>query len=258
MKKTLPLLLSLFLLLPALTGSLPERASAEGYVNTFVSDGTYTYYYQADGTPMTNRLTYHPDGVHVIYFDEYGHEVFDSFHQVTTGIAGDSMGSDAYCYFDTFGHMYTNTVTYDSTGTKLYYINPYGLLEHTGWFSFYDGAGYGNSGLYWTLNATRRGYANYDGTLLCNQNTYDEYGQAVYMQANGEAVKISAPASSDSSSGGSSSGGSGIDSDEIVYWTDSGKCYHSTDACRTLSRSRNIQSGPLRDCPKSEPCSICY
>ena len=41
----------------------------------FFSDGVYTYYLQSDGSPMTNRLTYHPDGEHIIYFDENGHEV---------------------------------------------------------------------------------------------------------------------------------------------------------------------------------------
>lgn len=28
-------------------------------INDFVFDGTYTYYAQADGTPMKDRLTYH-------------------------------------------------------------------------------------------------------------------------------------------------------------------------------------------------------
>ena len=45
--------------------------------NNFKCDGTYTYYFQNDGTAMTDRLTYHPDGEHVIYFDENGQpEVF--------------------------------------------------------------------------------------------------------------------------------------------------------------------------------------
>ena len=40
--------------------------------DAFFCDGTYTYFLQADGSAMKNRLTYHPDGEHVIYFDEYG------------------------------------------------------------------------------------------------------------------------------------------------------------------------------------------
>lgn len=61
-------------------------------INDFVFDGSYTYYAQADGTPMTNRLTYHPDGEHIIYFDEDGHEVFNNFQYCP------SVGYT--CYFD--------------------------------------------------------------------------------------------------------------------------------------------------------------
>ena len=32
-----------------------------------------------DGSPMKDRLAYHPDGEHVIYFDQNGHEVFTNF-----------------------------------------------------------------------------------------------------------------------------------------------------------------------------------
>lgn len=38
-------------------------------INDFVFDGTYTYYAQADGTPMKDRLTYHPDGVYYYSMD---------------------------------------------------------------------------------------------------------------------------------------------------------------------------------------------
>ena len=30
------------------------------------------YYFKSDGTPMKNRLTYHPDGEHIIYLDANG------------------------------------------------------------------------------------------------------------------------------------------------------------------------------------------
>ena len=42
-----------------------------------------------------------------------------------------------------------------------------------------------------------------------------------------------------------------------VYWVDSGEVYHSTANCPTLSRSRNIHSGPMSSCPKSRPCRVC-
>ena len=44
--------------------------------DAFFCDGVYTYFLQTDGTPMRDRLTYHPDGSHVIYLDANGHEVF--------------------------------------------------------------------------------------------------------------------------------------------------------------------------------------
>ena len=46
--------------------------------------------------------------------------------------------------------------------------------------------------------------------------------------------------------------------DPIVYWTQNGKSYHSTSKCSTLSRSKNIFSGPLSQCPKKDPCDRCH
>ena len=45
--------------------------------------------------------------------------------------------------------------------------------------------------------------------------------------------------------------------DRIVYWTSSGKSYHYTKSCSTLSRSKNILEGPLSSCPKTDPCDKC-
>ena len=75
----------------------PELTANEAITNEFVCDGTYTYFLQADGTAMKDRLTYHPDGVHVIYFDQYGHEVFSDFAHVKKSIAGEPV--DDYCFF---------------------------------------------------------------------------------------------------------------------------------------------------------------
>lgn len=58
----------------------------------FKFDGEYTYYFQADGTAMTDRLTYHQDGEHIIYLDSNGHEVFSNFQYCPT------VGYT--CYFD--------------------------------------------------------------------------------------------------------------------------------------------------------------
>ena len=140
--------------------------------NKFKCDGTYTYYFQANGTAMTDRLSYHPDGKHVIYFDENGHEIFNDFVHVRKSISGDTV--DDVCFFDVFGHMYVDVITYDKLGKNLYYVNVYGVVERNGWFQFSDG---------------NMGYANQDGTLCINQFGQDEYGRMVYFQANGQLAK---------------------------------------------------------------------
>ena len=143
--------------------------------NEFKCDGTYTYYFQNDGTAMTDRLTYHPDKKHVIYLDENGHEVFNNFAHITKSISGDTV--DDLCFFDVYGHMYVDVVTYDQAGKNLYYANQYGVMEKKGWFNFSDEQGGGI------------GYANPDGKLLTNQFSKDEYGRLVYFQANGKLAK---------------------------------------------------------------------
>lgn len=140
--------------------------------NQFIFDGAYTYYFQQDGTAMRDRLTYHPDGEHVIYFDSNGHEVFDNFAYVKQNIEGNPV--DDMCYFDTFGYMYVDVMTYDAAGTNLYYVNPYGVIERNRWFGFSDGG---------------IGYANADGTLMTSQFTYDQWNRVVYMQGNGHVAK---------------------------------------------------------------------
>ena len=139
--------------------------------DAFFCDGTYTYYLQHDGTPMKNRLTYHPDGVHIIYFDENGHEVFNNFTNVKQSIVGDAV--DDFCFFDVYGYMYNDTITYDQSGEYLYYVNPCGVIEHNGWFQFSDKYGGG------------MGYANSNGSLIVNQFYYDQLGRIVYFQADG-------------------------------------------------------------------------
>ena len=149
--------------------------------NAFFCDGRDTYYLQADGTPMKDRLTYHPDGIHIIYFDANGHEVFSDFSHISKSIAGTDV--DDMCFFDMNGYMYVDTLTYDMTGTKLYYVNQYGVLERNGWFQF---SGYEfDAGLGFSGQAGGYGYANADCSLMVNTNTYDWNGNLVYMQGDG-------------------------------------------------------------------------
>lgn len=154
-------------------------------INDFKCDGTYTYYFQADGTAMRDRLTYHPDGVHVIYFDEYGHEVFSDFANVKKTIEGKTV--DDYCFFDVYGYLYVDVVTYDKTGTYLYYANPYGVMDRGKWFEFSDNVKWAN-GTPFDKAGGKYGYANADGTLLINTWTYDWEGRPCYMQGNGVAL----------------------------------------------------------------------
>ena len=129
--------------------------------NRFVFDGVYTYYLQADGSPMKNRLTYHPDGEHIIYFDENGHEVFNAFQYCP------SVGYT--CYFDSNGYIYKDQITF--VGEKVYYLNANGKLENEGWFRF--------------ANERDYGFANWDGTLMTQGFSYDPWGRVVFYHWNG-------------------------------------------------------------------------
>lgn len=146
-------------------------------INAFFCDGTYTYYLQADGTPMKNRLTYHPDGEHIIYFDAQGHEVFNDFANVTKTIEGTD--TNDICFFDTFGYMYVNQLTYDKSGTKIYFINEYGVIEQSKWVKV-------NGATYFDQDYTTSGYAyaQADGSLLTNTFTYWN-GNQVYLLGDG-------------------------------------------------------------------------
>lgn len=43
-----------------------------------------------------------------------------------------------------------------------------------------------------------------------------------------------------------------------VYWTPSGKSYHTTRGCSTLSRSKTILSGTISESGKHDPCDRCH
>jgi competence protein ComEC len=44
---------------------------------------------------------------------------------------------------------------------------------------------------------------------------------------------------------------------KTAYWTPSGKSYHYDRNCRTLSRSKTIYSGTVKQSGKTDPCDIC-
>lgn len=149
--------------------------------NTFLqgtdSPDGYTYYIQNDGSVMQDRLTYHPNGKDVIYFDADGHEVFDAFVNVKKDVQGNAV--DYIGYFGTLGGAYVNQTTYGNgvgaySKDALFYINDYGVLENKGWFQ--NAAG-------------NIGYAAANGTLTTSQWSLDQFGRKVYFQANGFLAK---------------------------------------------------------------------
>ena len=142
-------------------GNLRCYENGKLVTNEFKFDGTYTYYMQADGTPMKDRLTYHPDGEHIIYLDTEGHEVFTNFQYCPS--------VDYICYFDSQGYLYKDQITF--VGDKTYYLNANGALEQNGWFQFANGLDYG--------------WANGDGTLITTGFSADPYGRTVFYHWNG-------------------------------------------------------------------------
>lgn len=51
---------------------------------------------------------------------------------------------------------------------------------------------------------------------------------------------------------------SSTNSSAIVYWTPSGKSYHTTKNCPTLSRSKTILEGTISESGKNDPCDRCH
>ncbi|WP_297636517.1 MBL fold metallo-hydrolase [uncultured Clostridium sp.] len=48
-----------------------------------------------------------------------------------------------------------------------------------------------------------------------------------------------------------------VENTKTVYWVPKGKSYHYSKSCSTLSRSKEILSGSLSECPKDDPCDRC-
>lgn len=139
--------------------------------NAFFCDGTYTYYLQNDGTPMKDRLTYHPDGEHIIYFDSSGHECFDVPAHIYVDIAGNPV--DDVCYFDSSGYLTIDRRDFEVDGTP-YYYNSYGVRQKDGWFQFTDG---------------NYGYAGAKGDLVHNTFGYNSCGQKVFYHWDGTVAR---------------------------------------------------------------------
>ena len=68
---------------------------------------------------MKDRLTYHPDGEHIIYLDKDGREVFNAFQYCP------SVGYT--CYFDSQGYIYKDKITF--VGEDVFYLDANGAME---------------------------------------------------------------------------------------------------------------------------------
>ena len=142
-------------------GSHYTKPDGSMATDVFFFDGTYTYYLQTDGSPMKDKLTYHPDGEHIVYFDQNGHEVFTTFQYCPS--------VQYTCYFDSQGYLYKDQITF--VGDKTYYLNGNGAMEQNSWFQFANGRDYG--------------WANADGTLNTTGWGTDPYGRTVFYHWNG-------------------------------------------------------------------------
>ena len=114
-------------------------------------------------------------------------EVFSDFAHVLKSISGDDV--DDYCFFDVYGYLYVNVLTYNKAGSQLLYANEYGRLECNGWFQFSDTVKWAD-GTECIGIAGGYGYGQSTGYLLTNIETTDWLGRNCYLQGNGVAAYI--------------------------------------------------------------------
>lgn len=148
---------------------------ADGTLATecFFCDGVCTYYLQNDGTPMKNRLTYHPDGEHIIYFNNLGQEAFNTDVIVQYSITGEEINKNYY--FNVYGFMYVDELTF-----------MLGNAEAPEYFD-YSGARIENTQC--LLPNGDLVIADKNGILVHNKFTYDAFGRIVYCNWNGCVAK---------------------------------------------------------------------
>lgn len=149
------------------TGGVRHFCHADGSLmtNAYICDGVYKYYVREDGTPMRDVMTYDSDGTNLMYLDEWGHQLYNSFRYC------DNVGY--VCFFDENGHAsFDRVVTYNGHS---YYMDGTGRLKQNGWF--------------WFDNGQDLGFANWDGTLVTDTFSYDLWGRVVYFQSDGKVAK---------------------------------------------------------------------
>lgn len=84
----------------------------------------------------------------------------------------------------------------------------------------------------------------------------DQCGTIVCI-SDGKNINFDKDGQSNTKTSGSSSTTSNDKSNRTVYWTPNGKSYHYDKNCSALKNSKNILSGKLGECPKTDPCNRC-
>ena len=150
--------------------------------NKTVSVGEETYFFQADGSAVTNRLMYDADGKHKVYYGEDGRRVKNRlvkdeksgntwyFDRDGYQIFNDYARVDGKAYFfDASGNMYTKRSYEDEKG-NIRFFHDDGTMIYNDYYC--DGV--------YTY------YMQYDGTAMKNRLTYDPEGTGlIYFNEKG-------------------------------------------------------------------------
>lgn len=143
------------------------------------------------------------------------------------------VGSD-----NNYGHPHKETMDkLEAKGIPVYRTDENGTIVAT------------SDGTNITFNTEPGSYASRNGSTASSGETSSSgSGSASSSNNDSEKATTEAPTSVTTPS---------TSNDRIVYWTPNGKSYHYTKDCPTLARSKTILSGPLSECPKSDPCDKC-
>lgn len=106
-------------------------------------------------------------------------------------------------------------------------------------------------------NTTTQIPSHYSFTYKLKGNVIkDEFDNIDPDKAN---ANLNNTSNSNNSSGTSSNSGTNTQNNsKKVYWTPNGKSYHTTKSCSTLSKSKTILEGTIKESGKSDPCDRCH
>ncbi len=96
-------------------------------------------------------------------------------------------------------------------------------------------------------------YVSNKGVLTKAESDYNN----LLKKEQTEKITTAKKASKANESGGSKNAVTRQNNSRTVYWVKSGKVYHVSEDCPTLSRSKNIYSGTISQSGKSRACKVC-